>query len=69
MQQHILSQIEANRNKNKGMTKEEFDFNKDLLKEIATKKHDLLNDIEKTKSDLAAKSMYKSAPAYEVFGL
>ena len=42
VQQHILMQIEEKRVKGKGMTKEEFDFNKDLLKEIAVKKRDLV---------------------------
>ena len=61
--------MEENRMRGKGMTKDEFDFNKDLLKEIVQKKSDLVSDIERTKSDLLAKSMFKPTPAYEVFSL
>ena len=61
--------MEENRLKGKGMTKDEFDYNKDLLKEIVQKKGDLLQNIEQTKNHLLAKSLYKPTPAYEVFSL
>lgn len=41
VQQHIMQQIEEKKGKAKGMSHEEFELNKDLLKEIITKKKDL----------------------------
>eukprot|EP00349_Pseudokeronopsis_sp_Brazil_P007424 CAMPEP_0202962932 /NCGR_PEP_ID=MMETSP1396-20130829/6950_1 /ASSEMBLY_ACC=CAM_ASM_000872 /TAXON_ID= /ORGANISM="Pseudokeronopsis sp., Strain Brazil" /LENGTH=81 /DNA_ID=CAMNT_0049683771 /DNA_START=1313 /DNA_END=1558 /DNA_ORIENTATION=- len=47
-QDYILQQIEEKKARQKGMTKDEFEFNKELLKEIATKKSELRNSIMKT---------------------
>ena len=49
------------------MTQEEFDLNKDLLREIITKKNEILNDIDQTKTDIQRKINQIPKPAYDIF--
>ena len=65
--QHVLNQIEEKRGKKRGMTQEEFDLNKDLLREIITKKNEILNDIDQTKTDIQRKIDQIPKPAYDIF--
>jgi membrane protease subunit (stomatin/prohibitin family) len=46
VQQFVLDQIEEKRQRTKGMTIDEFDFNKDLLKEIIHKKKEIQETIQ-----------------------
>ena len=66
-QNFILKQIEDKRAKGKGMTKDEFELNKDLLKEIVTKKNELRQSIMMTSEYKQEKSTYKALPAYEIY--
>ena len=49
------------------MTKDEFDYNKDLLREIITKKKEIMNDIEMEKTMQTQKEIDKPKPTYEVY--
>ena len=69
VQNHILQQIEEKRLRTKGMTNDEFEFNKDLLKEIATKRKDLKSTIMTTNNETVAKQNAAPLPAYEIYNL
>ena len=49
VQNYVIGQIEEKKKRTNGMTLEEFDFNKDLLKEIIEKKKEIQKDIENEK--------------------
>ena len=49
VQNYVIGQIEEKKKRTNGMTLEEFDFNKDLLKEIIEKKNEIQKDIENEK--------------------
>ena len=49
VQNYVIGQIEEKKQRTNGMTLEEFDFNKDLLKEIIEKKNEIQKDIENEK--------------------
>lgn len=49
VQNYVIGQIEEKKQRTNGMTLEEFDFNKDLLKEIIEKKKEIQKDIENEK--------------------
>ena len=51
------------------MSKEEFDYNKDLLKEIVEKKKDLRTSIMMTQEIQNERSSFKPMPAYEIYNL
>ena len=48
VQHTILRQIEEKKAREKGMTNDEFEFNKDLLKEIASKRKELRDTVNMT---------------------
>ena len=50
VQEAVIHQIEEKKKRQHGMTYEEFDFNKDLLKEIIDKKKEIKQDIEMEKT-------------------
>ena len=68
-QEFVLRQIEEKKAKGKGMSREEFDFNKELLKEIVTKKDELRSTIMKTQDFINEKKSMKALPAYEIYEL
>lgn len=51
------------------MTNEEFDFNKDLLKEIIGKKKEIKNDIEMERTTQMQLESSRPKPTYEVYEL
>lgn len=51
------------------MTYDEFDLNKDLLREIVQKKKVILSDIEMQKKDQVQREIDKPKPTYEVFNI
>ena len=51
------------------MTLDEFDYNKDLLREIIQKKNVILADIEMEKQEKIDKEIKKPKPTYDVFNL
>lgn len=51
------------------MSTEEFDFNKDLLKEIATKKDEIKNEIEECKIANLTKQNFRPNAACEIYNL
>lgn len=51
------------------MTKDEFEYNKELLKEIVTKKNDVQGEIETVKNDLYNRAINKPSPAYQVYSI
>ena len=61
--------VEGKKAQAKGMSKEEYDLNKDLLKEIAVKKKELRQSIMMTQDCLTEKQSYKPLPAYEIYNL
>lgn len=48
VQETILRQIDEKKAREKGMTSDEFEFNKDLLKEIASKRKELRDTVNMT---------------------
>ncbi len=69
VQDTIKQQIEEKKAKAKGMTNDEFELNKDLLKKIAAETKDLRSTIKNTQTD----NMYRlsggaSAP-YEIYNI
>ena len=70
VQQHILKQIEEKRLRTKGMSVEEFEFNKDLLKEIASKRKELKDSIMEAKTESAVRETEtQNRPLYEIYNL
>lgn len=64
VQQTVLKQIEEKRAKDKGMTNDEFEFNKDLLKEIASKRKDLRDTVRSIQNHNISQSQTNQPPAY-----
>lgn len=62
-----LKQIEEKQFKKYGMSKEEFDLNKELLKEVASNKDQLKKTIEMHKMNSSSKKM--ASPVYAVYEL
>ena len=62
-----MKQIEEKQFKKYGMSKEEFDLNKELLKEVASNKEQLKKTIEMHKANSSSKKL--AAPVYEVYEL
>lgn len=51
------------------MTQEEFDFNKDLLKEIASKSKDLRQTVKLTQADTLSRINQPANSAFEIYNL
>jgi hypothetical protein len=59
--------MDEKRGRGKGMSYDEFDYNKDLLREIINKKKEVQRDIEMTKTDLKYKIDNIPKPTYDVY--
>eukprot|EP00347_Sterkiella_histriomuscorum_P021570 403333518 len=69
VQHTILRQIEEKKAREKGMTNDEFEFNKDLLKEIASKRKELRDTVNMTTNQNITAQQMTTLPAYEIYNL
>ena len=67
VQQHLLRQIEEKRLRTKGMSLEEFELNKDLLKEIAGKRKELKEALVAAQTEGTQKA--EARLPYEIYNL
>ncbi|CDW79528.1 UNKNOWN [Stylonychia lemnae] len=69
VQEHVRKQIEEKKARGKGMTNDEFEFNKDLLKEIVTKGKQLRETVQSTQMHNGAKTQLSQGSPYEIYSL
>ena len=69
VQDTIKQQIEEKRAKTKGMSNDEFELNKDLLKKIAAETKDLKSTIKVTQTENMYRLSGGAAAPYEIYNL